>query len=101
MGWRDTNSYNRWGSEIAEIVSGGKTILETDTSWKSGLLPVLKSGIYFGEIYDAREEGLAATDGSAVVQDFNNKRLVPHETTAVQELAPFQTRKSVINVSIR
>ena len=34
-----------------------KIVLATDASWQSGLLPILKSGIYFGEIYDATQEG--------------------------------------------
>jgi alpha-L-rhamnosidase len=88
---------NTWGSDlgaIAELSSGGKVILATDTSWQSGLLPVLKSGIYFGEIYDAREEQLTAIAGTAEVQNFDQKRLIPHETTPVQELAPFAVASS-------
>ena len=42
-----------------------RVILKTDATWRSGLLPILKSGIYFGEIYDARLEGAAASEGSA------------------------------------
>jgi hypothetical protein len=36
-------------------------------SWTSGLLPILKNGIYFGEIYDARQEGLPAISDSEVL----------------------------------
>ena len=40
---------------IAELTGGdGKVLLATDATWRSGLLPILKSGIYFGEIFDAR-----------------------------------------------
>ena len=89
MGWAANPVVNTWGSDlgaIAEISSGGKTVLATDASWQSGLLPVMKSGIYFGEIYDAREETLTADKGSRVVASFDLKRLIPHEIEAVQEL---------------
>ncbi len=97
MGWRAQQSLNTWGSEIAaiaELTVGDKLVLITDTSWKSGVLPILKSGIYLGEHYDAREEPLTATDGSAVVADFDAARLIPHETTPVQELTPFPVANS-------
>ncbi len=100
MGWKATSSYNTWGAEIAaiaEIHAGDQLLLETDSSWQSGLLPVLKSGIYFGEIYDAREENLVVSAGSAVVQDFNAARLIPHETVPVQELPPFAVRSSSVD----
>ena len=42
-------------------------VVETDASWASGELPIRKSGIYFGEIYDARLEALEADSGSAAI----------------------------------
>jgi alpha-L-rhamnosidase len=104
MGWKANNSLNTWGSQIgaiAELTVGGKLVLATDVNWRSGLLPILKSGIYFGEIYDAREEKLTATDGSALVDDFDDARLIPHETTPVQELEPFPVAKSFIDAEGR
>jgi alpha-L-rhamnosidase len=97
MGWRANHSINTWGDEIAaiaELTVGDKLVLVTDTSWKSGLLPILKSGIYLGEHYDAREEQLSAADGSALVTNFDDKRLIPHETTPVQELEAFPVANS-------
>ncbi len=91
MGWVANPVYNTWGSEIAAIAEirggNGDVIVATDPSWQSGLLPILKSGIYFGEIYDAREEQLVADHGSAPVSGFDMARLIPHEIEAVQELA--------------
>ena len=90
MGWKANPVLNTWGSDlgaIAEITGAGKTLLASDASWQSGLLPILKSGIYFGEIYDAREEKLIADKGSAIVESFDLKRLIPHEIQPVQELA--------------
>ena len=70
MGWAANPIVNTWGSDLAPSPrsrSDGKVLLATDASWQSGLLPILKCGIYFGEIYDAREEALSADQGSAVV----------------------------------
>lgn len=47
--WREYAIPNGWGDRIgaiAEIVSGDDVICATNDSWKSGLLPILKSGIY-------------------------------------------------------
>lgn len=87
----NTPLLNTWGSEIgalAEIAVGEKTVLATGDGWQSGLLPILKSGIYFGEIYDARLEGLPADQGSAPVKGFDPSVLIPHEVNGVKELDP-------------
>jgi alpha-L-rhamnosidase len=92
MGWAANPVYNTWGSEIGAIAElhakNGEVLLKTDTSFESGLLPILKNGIYFGEIYDAREEVLTANEGVAAVEDFDKSRLIPHEVNAVKELEP-------------
>ena len=41
----------------------------TDATWQSGLTPILKSGIYFGESYDARAESGVVTGGATVLAD--------------------------------
>ena len=56
-------------------------------------LPILRSGIYFGEIYDARLEGQPATAGVEVLE-FDTGLLVPQECRPVRELAPFPVRES-------
>jgi alpha-L-rhamnosidase len=97
MMWRNIKLFNTWGSEIgaiAEIAAGGETLLATDASWKSGLLPVLKSGIYFGESYDARLETLTADQGSEPVRSFNPATLIAHEINGVKELAPLSVTTS-------
>lgn len=81
---------NTWGDRIAaiaEIERDGKPVLITDESWSSGLTPILKSGIYFGETYDARLEGLAADKGVALHETFDPAVLVAHEVNGVKELA--------------
>ncbi len=35
---------------------GSKTIVKTDNSWKSSTFPILRSEIFYGEVYDARLE---------------------------------------------
>ena len=69
--WRDEAIFNCWGDKLgalAEIASGDEVLLRTDGSWESGSLPILRSGIYFGEIYDARLEGRPASSGVEVLE---------------------------------
>jgi alpha-L-rhamnosidase len=97
MGWAANPVFNTWGSDvgaIAELRDGEKVVLKTDTSWNSGYLPILKNGIYFGEIYDAREEDGPADQGVAAVAGFDDKRLVPYEVTGVKELEPLPVVQS-------
>lgn len=93
MMWKQNPIYNTWGNEIAAIAelrdgaaADAKVLVKTDASWSSGRLPVLKSGIYFGEIYDARIGLEANALGEAIA--FDTSVLVPHETAPVRELAP-------------
>jgi alpha-L-rhamnosidase len=93
MMWKDNPIYNTWGNEIAAIAelrdgagADAGVVLKTDASWSSGKLPVLKSGIYFGEIYDARVD--LEANGLSQAIAFDHSVLVPHETAPVRELAP-------------
>ncbi|APO78486.1 alpha-L-rhamnosidase domain-containing protein (plasmid) [Rhizobium etli 8C-3] len=88
--WGQKAIPNCWGQQtaaIAELVGPNGVVVSTDTTWQSGLLPIRKSGIYFGEIYDAREESLADTHGTARLP-FDKALLVAHETAPVRELPP-------------
>ncbi len=90
MLWALNPIYNCWGDRIGAIaqVQSGKTVLaQTDDSWKSGTLPITKSGIYYGEDYDARLESLKDTAGVEVLP-FKTKLLVQHETAPVREMDP-------------
>ncbi len=71
--------------------SAASSSLTTDTSWQSGLMPILKCGIYFGESYDARAETAVATDGSAAWSPTSIVQGASFRTrhTPVQELEPF------------
>ncbi|WP_375452137.1 family 78 glycoside hydrolase catalytic domain [uncultured Devosia sp.] len=98
--WARNPIYHAWGDKIAaiaELRSGAgddaAVLLATDNSWSSGLLPVLKSGIYFGEIYDARRETLDAVSGSEALP-FDHTTLVPHETAPVRELEALSVRET-------
>lgn len=87
MMWAKHPIWNCWGDKIAalaQIESAGKIILATDATWTSGLLPVRKSGIYFGETFDARV-ALEETHGVEAIA-FDKSILVAHETTPVREL---------------
>lgn len=95
MMWAKNPIFNAWGREIAAIAelrrglgNDAAILVKTDGTWSSGELPVRKSGIYFGEIYDARLEVLKADRGSEAIE-FDRSVLLPHEVEAVCELAPF------------
>ena len=65
--------------------------------WQSGLAPILKSGIYFGESYRrARREPAPPTGGAAVIAGFDKSTLIPHETNGVQELPPIAGRSAAL-----
>ncbi|QDY71011.1 alpha-L-rhamnosidase [Qingshengfaniella alkalisoli] len=85
--WREYAIPNGWGDRIgaiAEIVDGGATVCATGPDWQSGLLPVTKSGIYYGEDYDA---GLKPEiSGSVEVLETDTALFVAHEAEAVKEL---------------
>jgi len=98
--WPRTRIVNCWGEAVAAIAelragtdADAEVIVATDRTWKSGLLPVLKSGIYFGEVYDARQENLPASDGVRVLP-FNTATLIPYETNPVRELPAIQSLRS-------
>lgn len=87
--WADKAIPNCWGDRIAaiaEIADGTNLLCKSGSDWKSGLLPILKSGIYWGEDYDAR---IAASDtGSVEVLDVDLNLLVAHEAEPVKEMTP-------------
>ena len=87
MMWAAAPIYNCWGDKIgaiAELSSGPDILLQTDATWVSGLLPVRKSGIYYGEDYDARV--VAKPTHGVQILPFQTTLLVPHETGPVVEL---------------
>ncbi|EPX87882.1 Alpha-L-rhamnosidase [Rubellimicrobium thermophilum DSM 16684] len=87
--WASNPIENTWGDRIAafaELVAGGRTILRSDASWRSGFTPVTANGIYHGEDHDARIRP-ADTHGVEVLS-FDRARLVPHETEPVREMDP-------------
>lgn len=90
MMWGKAPIFNTWGDQIAAIAelrngTDGAVLLATDASWQSGELPIRKSGIYFGEVFDARMPATVSAGSEAI--SFDVSRLVAHETTPVRELA--------------
>ena len=96
--WGGSPIFNAWGEHIAAIAElragpgAGPALLVTDASWESGELPVRQSGIYFGEIFDARIQPQVSA-GTEILA-FDTEVLLPHETTPVRELAPLEAVKS-------
>lgn len=98
MMWPQNQILNCWGDRVGAIAelrgTNGDALVQTDDTWQSGLAPVMKSGIYFGESYDAREERHTPSAGTSVLAGFDKSVLIPHETNAVQELPPIAVAKS-------
>lgn len=87
--WREFGIPNGWGDRIgalAEVIKGGDILCKTDDHWKSGLLPVMKSGIYWGEDYDARVTPKETGGVEPLKTDPN--LFVAQEAKPVQELEP-------------
>ena len=86
MMWAQDPIVNCWGDRIAALaeITAGTVLLATDATWGSGPLPVTKSGIYYGEDYDARIPLVVTAGVEELVFDFS--LLVPHETAPVVEL---------------
>ena len=95
MMWALNPIYNCWGDRtgaLAELVSGGEVIVGTDSQWKSGLLPILKNGIYYGEDVDARIA--PHTTHGVEVLAFDRGLLVQQEAGTVKALAPMRPVES-------
>lgn len=98
MMWGKFPIYNVWGSQIAAFVElrgkagDAQPVLVTDASWESGELPIRKSGIYFGETFDARIK--PTVSGGTEEIAFDTARLVAHETTPVRELDALAVTKT-------
>lgn len=98
MMWGGAPIFNTWGDHIAAIAElraapgDDRVLLLTDGTWESGELPIRQSGIYFGEVFDARMSP-RITAGTEVLP-FDTSILVPHETTPVRMLAPIAAQKS-------
>lgn len=87
--WGGDPIVNTWGERIAalaEIASDDQVICKTDATWESGLLPVTKSGIYWGEDHDARIAPKAS--GTVEVLSTDKALFVAQEAGTVRELPP-------------
>jgi alpha-L-rhamnosidase len=95
--WTGNGLPNVWGDKVgafAELRTApeGPVVVATDGTWKSGEIQVRKSGIYFGEIFDARVT--PAADHGVAELAFNPMVLVAQECAPVQEmdaLVPIKT----------
>lgn len=91
MLWREMKVFNCWGERtaaIAEIEADGTVLLASDDSWVSGLLPITKSGIYYGEDHDARVSPIETHGVEVLDADLN--LLVASECAPVKSLAAIE-----------
>lgn len=94
--WADWTVRETWGTRlaaIAEIESEGEILLATGPDWTSGLSPITRSGIYYGEDYDARLEGQPANNPVEVLTT-DLPRLVSQEAEPVRALGPLPAIES-------
>jgi alpha-L-rhamnosidase len=94
--WAQSPIFNCWGDKIAalaEIEGGGNILCATGPDWRSGLLPITKNGIYWGESVDARLADEGATSGVTMVTPAS-PRIVPAETAGIKAMAPLHPRTS-------
>jgi alpha-L-rhamnosidase len=105
MMWPRQEIINTWGDKLGAIAelrnAAGDVLLKTDDSWQSGLAPVIKSGIYFGERFDARAEGGGISGGTTVLSGFDKSTLLPHEVNGVRELAALPVVSSFVDADGR
>jgi alpha-L-rhamnosidase len=82
-----------------ELADGSKTMVHTDTSWKTSTGPILESDILMGESYDARKEHKGwsqpgfddASWNHAVVKTGSNAKIEPHPgvpVVPIEEITP-------------
>ena len=95
--WTGNGLANVWGDNVgafAELRSraDGDVLAATDRTWKSGETPVRKSGIYFGEIFDARVTPVADQGVEEVA--FSPAVLVAQECAPVREMPALPPVKS-------
>ena len=89
MMWKANEVANCWGSRIgaiAEVTSNGEVLVATDAQWRSGFTPILRSGIYYGEDFDARVK--VEEQAGVEVLEFDRGKLVAHETEPVRVMDP-------------
>ena len=89
---------NVWGSKlgaIVEITNKDKVLLSSNKKWRSGLLPILESGIYYGETYDANIIP-KEIDGVEILQ-LDKELLIPHEIEAVKELDHIEVVEEILD----
>ena len=100
MMWARNPIFNTWGSEIArdrrtarQPARDAPCSSRPTPAGRAASLPIMKSGIYFGEIYDARAgERSTADSGSDGRSRFDTGAALPHEIDAVSELQPLRRR---------
>lgn len=89
---------NVWGSKLGalvEIRNKDTVLLSSNQKWHSGLLPILKSGIYYGETFDANIIA-KKTDGVEILK-LDKKLLIEHEIDAVKELDHLEVVNEIID----
>lgn len=104
---RIVNAYGDRVGCLADVrigfADGSTEVVSTDASWSSGLSPIVMSGLYPGEVYDARLEGEAGSRLGVDILPLDRATLVAQEAPPIRELAhlmPIERRELAPGVSI-
>ena len=72
---------------------GSSEKLLSDQSWKVSTGPIKENGIYYGEVYDAREEEIGWDKPKFENTNWINAAIVPGHNLASQMMEPIQITK--------
>lgn len=75
---------------------GSFEIISTDESWKVSNGPIMENGIYYGEVYDAREEQPGWDQPQFDNSSWINASVVTGHNLASQMMEPIQITKMII-----
>jgi len=103
------NSRNVFGRERAALVQlhvrytdGSSAVFGSNANWKSGVSPILFSGIYDGETYDARLEKTGWSEPGYDDRDWNGVRPLDHPKSILvaPESPPIRRIQEITPVAI-
>lgn len=97
--WTGSGLANIWGDKVGALAELraerlGQALIATDGSWLSGETKVRKSGIYYGETFDARVQ--PTSSHGVEVLSFDPSVLIAQECSPVRELpvlVPIKSRQ--------
>ncbi|MHA7283274.1 family 78 glycoside hydrolase catalytic domain [Arthrobacter sp. TMS2-4] len=100
---------NLYGTDVALLAQlhvthddGSTTVIATDGSWRAGFGPILTTGLYEGEHYDARQEDLGWSSPEFDDSEWTPVRTVPRDpaTLVAPDGPPVRCTEELAPVSV-